>query len=653
MERAEILGKFRQADCALPAAFEESEMSIQGEIIHSLVKHKASERPSSLELLRSGKVPLQVEDAIIRTAIQGISDINSPYYKKLLDALFSSRKGEESSTKDFTYDMAVNPGLTSDDILLQQMIKEKLTEVFRRHGAVEARRPLLLPNSRFYSNAAARLLDANGTLVQLPYDLTLPNARILAKQPLTFRKTYAFGDVYRAALPGSHPKSHREVDFDIASYDNLDLAIREAEVIKVIDEIIDVFPSLDSANMCYHISHSRLLDYVLAFCDIAEEKWDVVKESLSKLNIGQWTWTKIRNELRAPGVGVPSTSLDELQKFDFRDTYEKAIPKLRSLLSNTDDLESTFSHLEAVITYLARFDVKGKIYINTLSSLNDKFYRGNILFQCLFNTKNRSVLAAGGRYDQLIRQHRPNQKIEDRHAVGFNLGWDRLFASMMRQQEKATKSFVKKADEDTAKTWKPRRCDVLIDSDDSSLLRTTGIKMVQALWASGISAELIIDTEGSLDTSSSQNKAKISSQGWTVHLKQDDSSRVQSSLPKEDVEVRNAELVAYLRGEIRERDRSEGIKTGRRALLRHTSSHQEAAGNFTDREPDVKVLIAQSRSKKSNRRNIVEDGTVALHHPMLSADTSSTLSHPRASSRLLGRPHSGCGNEGRCVRRSS
>ncbi|MCJ1393822.1 hypothetical protein MMC18_006698 [Xylographa bjoerkii] len=607
MERADILGKLREIDCSLPPVFEESEMSTQGEIIHSLVKHKASDRPSSLELLRSGKVPLQVEDEIIRTAIKGISDTNSPYYTKLLDALFSSRKAEDSSVKDFTYDMAVDPNLDSDGLLLQKLVKEKLTEVFRRHGAVETQRPLLLPNSRFYSNVAARLLDANGTLVQLPYDLTLPNARILARQPLTIRKTYAFGDVYRAALPGSHPKSHREVDFDIASYDNLDLAIREAEVMKVIDEIIDVFPSLDSANMCYHIGHSRLLDCVLAFCDIAEEKWDVVKESLSKLNIGQWSWAKIRNELRAPGIAVPSTCLDDLQRFDFRDLYEKAIPKLRSLLGNTEDLESTFSHLEAVVTYLARFDVKRKLYINPLSSLNDKFYRGNILFQCLFDTKNRSVLAAGGRYDQLIRLHRPNQKIEDRHAVGFNLGWDRLFASMIRHQEKATKSFARKGDEESAKTWTPRRCDVLIDSVDSSVLRTTGIKIVQALWANGISAELMIDMAGSSDTDSSQNKDKTGSHGWSVQIRQDDTSRVRSLSLKEDIELRNSELVAYLRGEIRERDRSEGIKTDRKALLRHSSSHQDSGGNFADREPDVRVLTAQSRSKKSNRRNIVED----------------------------------------------
>ncbi|MCJ1476874.1 hypothetical protein MMC13_005543 [Lambiella insularis] len=613
MERADILGKLRETSCILPIAFEEPEKSTQGDIIHSLVKHKASERPSSLELLRSGKVPLLVEDETIRTAIQGISDTTSPYYTKLLDALFSSQQGESSAMKDFTYDMAVDANLNSGDLLLQKMVKDKLTEVFRRHGAVETQRPLLLPNSRYYSNAAARLLDSSGTLVQLPYDLTLPHARMLAKQPSVARKTYAFGDVYRAALPGSHPKSHGEVDFDIASCDNFDLALREAEVVKVIDEIVEIFPSLDSAKMCYHIGHSKLLDCVLGFCDIVEEKWDAVKEVLSKLNIGQWTWAKIRNELRAPSIAVASTSLDDLVRFDFRDTYDKAIPKLRSLLQNTEGLESTFSHLEAVVTYLNRFKVKRKVYINPLSSLNDKFYRGNILFQCIFNTKNRSVLAAGGRYDQLIQKHRPNTNIEDRHAVGFNLG----FASMVRYQSKAAKSFLKREDGSSTKSWTPRRCDVLVDSIDTGTLRTAGIKVVQDLWACGVSAELNVDAESSKEVNPQQSNDSIDPYGWVVCIKQDDVAKVRSSLRKEDFELRTSELVAHIRSEIRERERAENTTMDRRTLVRHTSSHQDAGG---DREPDVRVLISQTKSKKTNRQLIVGDAlarTQELVHSFL------------------------------------
>ena len=607
MERADIIGKLRESCHNLPPTFDEPEKALQADVISSLVRHKVSERPSSLELLRSGKIPLQVEDEIVRTAIQGISDTTSPYYTKLLDALFTRRQAEELAAKDYTYDLPVTSNYRSNDLLMHKSIKDKLTEIFRLHGAVETRRPLLMPGSHYYSNAAAHLLDPSGTLVQLPYDLTLPNARNLAKSLPPARKSYSFGDVYRAALPGAHPKSHGEVDFDIVSYDSLDLALREAEVLKVIDEIIDIFPSLDSAKMCYHIGHSRLLEQIFSSCGIAEEKWDAVKEIISKLNIGSWTWARIRNELRAPGVAVASTSLDDLVRYDFRDTYEKAIPKIRALLQTTEDLETTFRHLEAVITYLGRFRVKRKVYINPLSSFNDKFYHGNVLFQCIFNTKNRSVLAAGGRYDQLIQKHRPNTKIGDRHAVGFNLGWERLVTSMIRYQSEVSKTVSRRGDEELNSLWTPKRCEVLIDGVDSASIRTTGIQIVQELWANQISAELSIDAEASQEDMGPNSKDNFDAHSWSVLIKQDGMLKVKNLTRKDETELRTVELVAWLRGEMRNRDRSDGRTNDRPKAQRHLN-HQTSIGSTSEREPDVRVLVSQTRSKKSNRKNIVEDG---------------------------------------------
>ena len=606
MERAQILGDLRSVNYSLPSAFEESEKAVQGEIIRWLVNHKVSERPSSTEVLRSGKVPVQVEDETIRTAIQAISDTTSPYHAKLLNVLFATQH-EDPGLKAYTYDLAVGSKLNADALLLQTLIKDKLVEVFRRHGAIETRRPLLIPNSGYYGNAAVRLLSSSGALLQLPYDLTLPSARLLSKNAAPATKTFCFGDVYREAPTESHPLSHGEVDFDVVSEDSFDLALREAEVIKVVDEVLDGFPSLSSAQMCYHINHGRLLDAILAFCGIAEEKWNTVKEIICKLNIGQWTWAKVRNELRAPSAAVASTSLDDLMRFDFRDIYEQAVPKLRLLLQNTQELESTFSHLQAVTTYLARFRVRRKVYINPLSSLNDKFYRRNMSFQCLYDTKKKAIFAAGGRYDRLIQDHRPNSRVGDRHAVGFNLGWERLFTSMVRHQKTGVKSYLKRGDEDQIDSWKTRRCDVLIDSADPATLRSTGIQILQELWAHSISAELVIDANRIQEPSHQQEK-EDNQHAWIVLIKQDDSLKVRSMIKKEDVELRIPELSNWLRGEIRDRDRAEGKLVDRARLLRH-SSHQDPGAVASDREPDVRILVAQSKSKKSNRRSVVEDGT--------------------------------------------
>lgn len=92
-----------------------------------------------------------------------------------------------------------------------------------------------------------------------------------------------------------------------------------------------------------------------------------------------------------------------------------------------------FARLNVLLTYLKSFGVKRKVYINPLSSVHDKFYRGSVLFQCVFDSKRRDVFAAGGRYDRLIEEHAPNvlSNRPQAHAVGFNLGSDRLRSSMI------------------------------------------------------------------------------------------------------------------------------------------------------------------------------------------------------------------------------
>lgn len=107
-----------------------------------------------------------------------------------------------------------------------------------------------------------------------------------------------------------------EVDFDVVSADNLDLALKEAEVIKVLDEIIDTFPS--PSPMCFHIGHSDLLQLIFDFCNVDLSARHLTAESLSKLNIHSFSFQKIRAELRSPLIGISATSIEDLKRFDFR-----------------------------------------------------------------------------------------------------------------------------------------------------------------------------------------------------------------------------------------------------------------------------------------------------------------------------------------------
>ena len=618
MERAETLKSLQKENYALPSALGNPEKATQAVIFMSLVQHKPSQRPSSSELLQSGQIPIQDEDESFRVARRLLADRTSHFRSQFISSLFNEiHAREDSSSTDpmravmLLEDARAMSRSLPDDLDLQAMVREKLTAIFRRHGAVERTdSPALFPYHSCYPPAdVVQVLSSTGKVMQLPYDLILPNAMLLARHSRPERKTFAFGNVYRVDHSRDQPKIFGEANFDIVSENSLNLALREAEALKVIDEILDAFPNLASVQMCYHINHAQLLDAILRFCDIETSKWPAVKETISKLHTSEWTWAKVRHELRGPSIAVAATSLDELERFDFRDPLEKAVTRIRSIIKETADLESAFAHMQAVVNYLVRFNVKRKVYLNPLSSYNEHFYRGNLLFQCLYDQKKRSVLAAGGRYDRLISDH---QVITSRkhhvYAVGFQLAWSGLCADMVSYLRRGTKSKAKRKSQSlTSLAWSKRRCDVLIDSFDQDLLDWVCVDILHELWSNDISAELAEEDHGtSAENTFMKSKDDKEDHSWIVLVKSEDSMKVKNTSRKDEIEVRFSDLAGHLRGEIRERDRLEGRAS--RASRQHQSSQQDMNGPETDREVDIKVLTSQNKGKKVNRKTIVEEG---------------------------------------------
>lgn len=98
--------------------------------------------------------------------------------------------------------------------------------------------------------------------------------------------------------------------------------------------------------------------------------------------------------------------------------------------------------------YSKRLGISTKIYVHPLNSLKESFFSGGVLFSCLYDRKVKDVFAAGGRYDQLIKEQRPRigDSLSERHAVGFSLAWERL----ARVPKAGGKTFLKKSLEDEA-----------------------------------------------------------------------------------------------------------------------------------------------------------------------------------------------------------
>ncbi|KAH8898540.1 serine/threonine-protein kinase gcn2 [Thozetella sp. PMI_491] len=603
MERALVLEKIRQSPPILPSDFESSDKN-HTDVVLSLLNHNPKERPSSAELLKSGKVPDQMESETITRALAGLADPSSPYYRRVLDTLFAK---QNEQTKDYAWDMSTT-GITPAVLMRQYIVRQTLVAIFRRHGAIEASRTCLYPKSSHYGGNVVELVDRSGTVLQLPFDLVLGHARSLARVsngPL-LQQSYSFGNIFRDRLGGGQPIMFGEVDFDIVTADTFDLALKEAEVIKVLDEICSAFPTTASTPMCFYLGHSHLLQCIFDFCGIEKGSRRATAETLSKLNVRNYPWSKIRAELRSEYVGISATSVDELQRFDFRDTPGKAQTKLKSLFESSEiyaKAAPTLAHLKEVSEYAKRFGISRKIYISPLSSINEAFFKDGILFSCLYDKKVKDVFAAGGRYDSLIKEHRPKigGRFDERHAVGFSLNWEKQLAQQVPKS--AGKAFLKKAaEEETQGIFSTKRCDVLVASFDQAVLRSDGVELLGTLWANDFSAELARDAR-----SPEQLLYGIDSYNWVVVIKKEKMLKVKTISRKDaqDVDLPIKDLITWLRTEIRN-NRSLGLSSSSLGAVPSEAAPVEAA-----REQEVRVLVAQTKSKKFNRHAVVGDAQAA------------------------------------------
>lgn len=120
MERAQVIDGLRKKVPVMPADFDTTGRAVQSDIILSLLNHSPKDRPSSSELLQSGKLPVQMESETIRQTLAGLSDPRSPYYHKMMSALFSR---PTKQAKDFAWDMSTSQP-SAADLLLQGVFHE-------------------------------------------------------------------------------------------------------------------------------------------------------------------------------------------------------------------------------------------------------------------------------------------------------------------------------------------------------------------------------------------------------------------------------------------------------------------------------------------------------------------------------------------------
>lgn len=516
MERVNILRDLRLSTVEFPEPFKSKKYDTERRIIRSLLDHSPVNRPSARELLHSGLVPFLQEDEAVQEVMRSLVDPNSPWFYPVCNALFNRPL---SMVQQILYDRRVSNPLMARELgtdlsVLRTQVIEKIRQIFQQHGAVESNdRSSIFPRSSSYQSNVVELMDRVGNIAQLPYDLTMPYARRLAERMPDVPKSYTFGTVFREddRNKGLHPLACSEVDFDIVSMDKKDLALQEAEVLKVLDEIGN---SLDFRLIIY-VNHSEVLRSILEFCSVnpSQDVWALKLAGQT----GQGPFRGSVKEAALSETSLTASILRDLERFAFRDSIDKAESKLTKLMEGADPtvlrlVTESIAHLRTVIGLAQRLGLRAPVYLAPLSNHNASFYEG-IMFQAAIEDnmsskirkrKSSSIVAAGGRYDRLIRRFH-HSSLDSSHSTKYGVGFNLALDKVVELTRFVNKFEVK------------GRCDVFVTSFSPANIKGLCLDVLRELWGSGIKAELLSEcysTEALLSTAQKENVP------WVVIVKQ-------------------------------------------------------------------------------------------------------------------------------------
>ncbi|CAL8286275.1 unnamed protein product [Lota lota] len=492
-ERISVIGKLRTEAIDFPEDFSQYEKGTQRKVMVWLLNHDPAQRPTAQELLRSDLLPPpQMEESELHEVLQHtMANVNGKAYRTMVGQLFAQYT---TPVMDYAYDMDHNKGgFHVYSAKLQQYVYETITRTFKKHGAVRLQTPLFLPRNRklYDGTELACFMDHSGMLVTLPYDLRVAFARYVARINITSLKRYSIERVFRPRKPDrAHPRELLECAFDIVTPVTNSL-LPDAEVIYTISEIIQEFPALQERNYNIYLNHTSLLKAILLHSGVPEDKLshasnilcDAMSEKLTKREV----------EAKFCNLSLSANSVQTLYKYiEQKGDLASLAPLLTSLTKQktavTQLAKQGHKDLEELTALLQRLGVKLQVVVN-LGLVYKVQHHSGVIFQFVAFIRKRKrmvadIVAAGGRYDQLVLDFRRSFSTTPvPTAVGASVALDKVCAAMASMEEPPAVS----------------SCDVLVvPVGHASTPRA--IAVVLKLWSAGVPADIAYDVSQSQET---------------------------------------------------------------------------------------------------------------------------------------------------------
>ncbi|MBC5680136.1 histidine--tRNA ligase [Lachnospira hominis (ex Liu et al. 2021)] len=248
----------------------------------------------------------------------------------------------------------------------------------------------------------------------LRYDLTLPLSRYYAnnKDKLTLpMKCIQIDRVYRAERPQKgRLREFIQCDIDIIGSESTD---SEIELILTTTKALD---AIGLKNYKVKLNDRRLLRAVLQSFGFAENDLDSVCITFDKMDkIGLMGVVEELTE-----KGFEKDAVDNFEKFLSEGDF--TLESLKSRLEDKTPAES----LEHIIDTVNELTVNAFELVFDLSLVRGQGYYTGTVFE-VESIDFKGAVAGGGRYDHLIGKFLN----EDIPAVGFSIGFERIFGILM------------------------------------------------------------------------------------------------------------------------------------------------------------------------------------------------------------------------------
>lgn len=308
------------------------------------------------------------------------------------------------------------------DMAKRNLVMNQIRNIFAKFGYDEIETPILCPAETIlgkYGDEGTKLtynFETKGeTRIALPYDLTVPFARLVAANwqelPMPFKR-YQIQRVWRAERPQKgRLREFYQCDIDIIGTKSL---VAEAEIAKI---IVNVFSQLGFQKFKIKINSRRLLNDILKSFNVPEDKiLDVIRIIDKLAKIGEQSTVEMLKEIQIDKAG------EILSLLKPEATNEETFKKLSKY-----DL----SELKNFFKYCEEFKILNEYLEFDPSLARGLDYYTGISFEVVEQGLDFGTLCAGGRYDNLCSLFCN----ENFSGVGVAFGFERIMLALEQMKK--------------------------------------------------------------------------------------------------------------------------------------------------------------------------------------------------------------------------